>query len=201
MSLIILAGGNSTRVNSKPFLKLGDKTLIEIIINKINNIFNEIIIVTNEIEKYNSTNSIKNNLRIKVMSDIIKNKGPLSGIYSGLTFSKESYNFVLACDMPFVNINLIKYMKDITGFDAVVPKNNGYIEPLCAVYSKSCLPIIKNQLEKNELKIKKFIDKITVKYVGEDVIEKFDKGLCFFNVNTGEDFDEAKELYKNAQKN
>lgn len=190
-SVIVLAGGNSTRINNKPFLRLGDKTLIEYIVNRLNNSFNEIIIVTNEIKKYN-INSLKNNKKIKVISDVIKNKGPLGGIYSGLTYSSKEYNFVLASDMPFVNINLVKYMKNIIGFDAVVPKFNSYIEPLYAVYSKNCLPIIKSQLEKNNLKIKNFIDKINVKYIEEDVIKKFDDGLCFFNINTKEDLEKAK---------
>ena len=201
MSLIILAGGKSTRLNTdKAFLKFNDATIIENTINKLKNIFNEIIIVANNnLEKYN--NIIKNN-KITLTKDLIENKGPLGGIYTGLKTAKDDNNFILACDMPFININLIKYMSKFNGFDAVVPKNNKEIEPLYAIYNKKIIPIIEKQFKNNTLKIRDTIKKIKkVKYIGNKEIEKFDKDLmCFFNINNKEDLEKAKELIKNEER-
>ena len=179
-SAIVLSGGNSSRINAdKAFLELtGNKTIIENITKCLKDIFSEIIIVANNADDYRF-------LGYKVVPDLIKGKGPLGGIYTGLKAIKESNAFVLACDMPFVNIDLIRHMLKFNGFDAVVPRFDGYIEPLHAVYSKNMLPLIESQIEKNELKISETVKKIkNIKYVEKEEIEKFDKGrLCFFNIN------------------
>jgi len=191
MSLIILAGGNSTRLNrDKAFLELiENKTIIENIVNCLKDVFSEIVIVANNLEDYKF-------LGFKVVPDLVKGKGPLGGIYTGLKTSKEERNFVLACDMPFVNVDLVRYMLKFKDFDAVVPRFNGYTEPLHAVYSKNVLPMIENQIKKDELRINETIKKIKkIKYIEKEEIEKFDKAkLCFFNINDKNDFEEAKRI-------
>lgn len=193
MSLVLLAGGKSSRLNAekeKALLKLvGSETIIESIINCLKDIFDEIIIVTNNIDDYKF-------LGFKVVPDIVKGKGPLGGIYTGLKSSNEERNFVLGCDMPFVNAGLIKYMLKFKDPDIVIPRFNGYIEPLHAVYSKNILPTVETQLEKEELKISETIKKIKkIKYIKKEEIEKFDKSkLCFFNINNEKDLEEARRI-------
>lgn len=201
MSLILLAGGKSSRINTdKAFLKFKDETIIENTINALKNIFDEIIIVSNNnLEKYNSM--IKKYKNITLKADLIKNKGPLGGIYTGLKTAKDSNNFVLACDMPFINVDLIKYMLNFKDFDAVVPRIGNNVEPLYAMYNKNILPIIENQIKISELKIQETINKINnVRYIGKEEIEKFDKeGICFFNINNKEDLKIAGELIENKK--
>ncbi|KKR78828.1 MAG: putative molybdenum cofactor guanylyltransferase [Candidatus Nomurabacteria bacterium GW2011_GWA2_40_9] len=98
--------------------------------------------------------------------------------------------------MPFVNVDLVRYMLKFKDFDAVVPRFNGYTEPLHAVYSKNVLPMIENQIKKDELRINETIKKIKkIKYIEKEEIEKFDKAkLCFFNINDKNDFEEAKRI-------
>lgn len=191
MSLIILAGGNSTRLNrDKAFLELiENKTIIENIVSCLKGVFSEIIIVANNLEDYKF-------LGFNVVPDLVKGKGPLGGIYTGLKTSKEERNFALACDMPFVNVDLVRYMLKFKDFDAVVPRFNGYTEPLHAVYSKNILPVIENQLKNDELKINDAIKKIKkIRYIKKEEIEKFDKAkLCFFNINNEKDLEEAKRI-------
>ena len=191
MSLIILAGGNSTRLNrDKAFLELiENKTIIENIVNCLKGVFSEIIIVANNLEDYKF-------LELKVVPDLVRGKGPLGGIYTGLKTAEEERSFVLACDMPFVSVDLVRYMLKFKDFDAVVPRFNGYTEPLHAVYSKNVLPVIENQIKKDELRINETIKKIKkIKYIEKEEIEKFDKAkLCFFNINDKNDFEEAKRI-------
>lgn len=215
MSLIILAGGNSTRLNrDKAFLELiENKTIIENIVSCLRGVFSEIIIVANNLEDYKFlgfkvVDKVHNFTQLEkienflVVPDIVKGKGPLGGIYTGLKTSKDERNFALACDMPFVNIELVRYMLKFKEFDAVVPRFNGYTEPLHAVYSKKVLPIIENQLKNDELKINDTIKKIKkIKYIEKEEIEKFDKAkLCFFNINNEKDLEEAKRILNENSK-
>jgi len=86
--------------------------------------------------------------RSRVVTDIYPGRGALGGIYTGLAASSSQYNLVVACDMPFLNQALLRYMMGISaGFDLVVPRLGDMVEPLHAVYSKSCLVPIERMLK------------------------------------------------------
>lgn len=183
MTGIILAGGKSIRFGKdKVLLKIGKKTIIETIINKFESIFDETLIVTNNFALFDKLS----NYPINVTCDIIDNKGSLGGLYSGLVNSKSEYNFVVACDMPFLNVELIRYMKNnCNGFDITVPKLQTRYETLHAVYSKNCIKYIEKQLKNDNLKINAFFKYVKIKEVTVKTVKKFDKNLLsFFNVNT-----------------
>ena len=193
MVAIILSGGNNRRMlHNKAFLQMGQKSIIEREIEVLSTLFSRIIVVTNTPESHE-------HLRVNLVFDIIPGKGPLGGIYSGLMASKDKYNFVVSCDLPFLNAGLISYMIELTeGHDIVVPRLNGLVEPLHAIYSKHCLIPIKRQLDRNELKIQSFFGEVKVRYIRESEIKKYDpKGIAFFNVNTEEDLEKARLIAEN----
>jgi len=192
MAAIILSGGNSKRIScDKAFLKIHKKAIIEWEIEILLSIFTRIIIVTNSPEKYKY-------LKISLISDLIPGKGPLGGLYSGLTISEDQYNFVVSCDLPFLNARLISYMKGLVDqHDAIIPKRNGFLEPLHAIYSKDCLTSIKKHLDENDLRIQSFFDEVRVKHIQKTELERFDpEGMTFFNVNTEEDLKKARAIAK-----
>ncbi len=180
MTAIILAGGKSSRMGyDKAFIKVGGTVLIKRQLKLLKSFFKEIIIVTNTPHKYRLRG-------VKVIKDIIPGQGPLGGIYSGLVASSSTYNFVVACDMPFINLQLIKYMVSLKdNFDTVVPRiKNGY-EPLFAIYAKNCIPIIENALKENKLNVSTVFQKAKTIFISQREIEKFDKKLLFLaNINT-----------------
>ncbi len=191
VSGIILAGGKNTRIKTeKAFIQLGTKILIENIIGIFKKIFSEIIIVTNNPRSY-----LK--FKTKVVEDLIKNKGPLGGIFSGLCFSTNEQNFVVGCDMPFVNSDLVNYIiSKPKEFDVVIPEINGKVESLFARYSKNALPVIFSHLLKDELRIQDILSELNVLKISSKEIERFDpKHLSFFNINTAEDLKKAKDLF------
>ena len=193
MVAIILSGGNNRRMlHNKAFLQMGQKSIIEREIEVLSTFFSRIIVVTNTPENHE-------HLRVSLVSDVVPGKGPLGGIYSGLMASKDKYNFVVSCDLPFLNAGLISYMIELTeGHDIVVPRLNGLVEPLHAIYSKHCLIPIKRQLDRNELKIQSFFGEVKVRYIRESEIKKYDpKGIAFFNVNTEEDLGKARLIAEN----
>ncbi|MCQ9207012.1 MAG: molybdenum cofactor guanylyltransferase [Omnitrophica bacterium] len=182
MTGIILAGGESSRMGEeKFFIPFSGKPLIEYTIDKLSGIFKSLIIVTKEPHLYQKYG-------IRAYVDIMKGRGPLGGIHAGLFYSDTAYNFVCACDMPFLNTGLIGFMAlMIEGYDVVIPKKNGRFEPLCAVYSKACVEPIKNSLLIGNLKMTDFLKDVKVRTVGDEEIAAFDRiGHSFANINTPE---------------
>jgi len=193
---IILAGGNSSRISTpKAFIQIGDKSIIELIVAKLTNVFQKIVIVTNSRPEYR--NVCSQYKQIELISDVIIGKGPLGGIYSGLLKNYDmEYNFVIGCDMPFLNVNLIRYMvNNVNGYDVVIPKINGFIEPLHAIYSTSCLPVIKAQLDCNNLALRSILKNTArVKFIEQAEIEEFCRNPeeSFFNINNDKDLEIVK---------
>ena len=132
----------------------------------------------------------------RVAIDIYPDAGSLGGIFTGLTAADGDWGMVVACDMPFLNLELIRHMLTLRdGYEAVVPLVEGRPEPTHALYSKTCLPFIEARLQANDLKIARFFDQVKVNYLSQADVEKRDPGLLsFFNLNTPEDLDRALSL-------
>ena len=193
MTGIVLVGGKSQRMGEKKTsLKIGRKQVMELILEKLRIVFDNVLII-------GSSNFTYPLSQLKVLSDTIPGKGPLGGIYTGLTSSKSEYNFFCACDMPFLNVDLLEFMiSEMDGSDAVIPMVRGFVEPLHAIYSKRCLPAIKNCLRSEDLKIKSFFSEIKCKYVPEKKIRKYDPFLLsFLNLNTPQTVELARNLLPN----
>ncbi|MBN1410862.1 MAG: molybdenum cofactor guanylyltransferase [Spirochaetales bacterium] len=197
MTGIILAGGSSSRMEArdKHLLKLNGKTILDITLGKMKTIFPEVILVTShdglpEYKTVSETGTI-------VVEDILPGKNALGGIYTGLWNARFDSCFVTACDMPFLNIDLIRHIINIHGeYDITIPVLNGKFEPLHAVYSKNCLDTIRRQIEDGNLKIFHYLRKMKINEIGEDRLRRYDPDLLsFFNVNTKADFEKAGDLY------
>lgn len=194
MTAIILSGGKASRMDGqdKAFLKIDNEPIISAQLRALKKLFKKIIIVTNLPEKYGAIKGVK------VISDIVAHQGSLGGIYSGLMASTSFYNFVVACDMPYIDTSLIEYMyKKSSGYDAVVPKINKRYEPLYCFYSRNCLKFIGKLLDKKMFKINKLFSRIKVKEIVRGEIKQFALGAKIFtNINTKEDL---KKLYADRQ--
>lgn len=188
MAAIILSGGNNRRIGrDKAFLEVDHRTIIEREIEVLSRVFSRIIVVTNSPAKYA-------HLDVDLASDIVPGKGPLGGIYTGLTVSGDRCNFVVGCDLPFLNAGLIDYMKGlIDQYDVIVPKIGHFMETLYAFYSRECLESIEELIEKGDLRIRSFFNEVRVRHIDKSEIDKFDpEGIAFFNVNTEEKLASAR---------
>jgi molybdopterin-guanine dinucleotide biosynthesis protein A len=193
MTGVILAGGKSSRLGrSKALQIIGAKTLVQWVIDHLAILSSEIIIVT----AYGEPIPHSSNVRIKVVADVQPGKGPLVGLYSGLMASSGAHAVVVGCDTPFLSTRLLEYMVQARStLDAVIPRLNNKLEPLCAVYSKTCLHPIRKLLESDELSVLKLFDMIEVRYVEADEIDMFDPDhLSFFNINSEGDLERARRL-------
>jgi molybdopterin-guanine dinucleotide biosynthesis protein A len=198
ISCIILAGGKSTRLGHDKVLEtLGNTSLLEQVISRIDPLSKEIIVVT---AKERTFTQLASRPKVKIVSDILPGQGSLGGIYTGLVKSDSFYNLVVAADMPFVNTALLKYMIGICeGFDFVLPRVNGLFEPLHAIYSKNCIKPIESILNEGKKVIVELFNHVKVKYVEADEVDKFDpQHLSFFNINTKEELETAKKIAAGA---
>lgn len=198
MSGIILAGGLSSRMKgaNKPLMEFGDTTMIGRIVDSLKSVFSEVLIVTKDEELYQ-------NYDAEIVLDKFEHQGPLSGIHAGLEASKTEKNFIVSCDMPFLNLNLIRYMLNQSVEDILVPRIGDHLEPLHAVYSKQCLPKIEEAVRREKFKIIEFWewDNVDVKYIEQTEVEKFDPNLyTFFNINTRKDYRQALKILTKINK-
>jgi molybdopterin-guanine dinucleotide biosynthesis protein A len=190
MTSIVLAGGKSLRLGrSKCLETINGKSLIERVTERLKSVSRQILIVTSREQL-----DLPVTGEAEVVVDLYPDKGPLMGIYIGLLDAESSHSLVVACDMPFLNIELLRYMVELSpSFDAVVPRlGEGKVEPLHAVYSRSCLGSMKTLLEHNQLEVTRLLNKVRVRYVEQAECQRFDpKLLSFFNINYQSDLDRA----------
>jgi molybdopterin-guanine dinucleotide biosynthesis protein A len=189
MAGIVLAGGENQRMGTdKAFLKIDGIPIIEHILRALTSIFDKIIIVTNTPQLYTAYDAM-------VVTDAYDKRGPLTGIYSGLLNTTDEYNFVVACDMPFLKAGLIAYMMgQAAGFDIVVPRIGELLEPLHAVYCRGLLPVIENRIQGDNLQIRGIFGetRVRVRYITEVEIDRHDqKRRSFMNLNTPGEYKEA----------
>ncbi len=190
---VILAGGRNKRFGeNKALMTIGGQSMIERVIERLTPLTKRFLVVTApDLPDFPVTG------RAEIIADLYPGLGPLGGIYTGLQASESPLNIVVACDMPFLNTELLDYMLGLSPeVDVVVPKlENGMVEPLHAIYSRSCLTKMKELLENNQLGVAPFLDNVRVRYVLPGESRKLDPELrSFFNINYQSDLDRAIAL-------
>ena len=179
-SAVIFAGGKSSRMGTdKGFVSYNNKTFIEHIITAIQPLVDEIIIISNH-ENYDQ-------FGLKRYDDLIKNAGPLAGIYTGLHYSKTENNLVVSCDVPLINTEVLqKLIEQINSKPEVIQlQSNDKNMPLIAIYKKNCEAIFLEELKLDQRKVQKAIKKCKVQTVVIDSV--LDKHTT--NINTKNDLE------------
>jgi molybdopterin-guanine dinucleotide biosynthesis protein A len=171
--------------SNKALLKMNDTALIEIVYRTLSVLFHEVIIVTNTPEEYSF-------IPCRKVADIYPGAGSIAGLHAGLAASGTERIFVSACDMPYLNPDVIRLLCDYARkADAVVPVNSeGLREPLHAVYATSILDEIRRAIERDDKSILNLLDRIRTTLVTDETlcaIPGAEKSFC--NVNTPEEYE------------
>jgi len=176
---------------NKAFIKVDGLPIIKRIYDLFKELFQEVIIVTNQKEIFRNFDST-------IYEDLLPNKGVLGGLYTGIFFSTYHYAFCVACDMPFVKKALVQYLiKNIGDEDVIVPRTRDGLQPLHAIYSKNCLGAIERSIEEGKFKIVDFYNMVKVKIVEENNFVSLDPlRESFINVNTPEELFSLKRHRK-----
>jgi molybdopterin-guanine dinucleotide biosynthesis protein A len=179
VSGLILAGGESSRYGkNKALVNINGIPLIQRVSRVMQSLFQEVILITNTPDEYSF-------LKLPMYEDLIKGLGPMGGLFTGLTRMANDAGFLVGCDMPFLNRKLIRHIVEIRDdCDVIVPRISGMMEPLHALYSKGCLSAIRKLIDSRKYQIFQFFSEVSVKYVDEGFIRRFDPEIrCFYNIN------------------
>ncbi len=183
VSGVILVGGKSRRYGqNKALVNINGIPLIKRVLGVLENLFPSIILITNTPDTYSFLN-------LPMFEDRIKGLGPLGGIFTGLNVISEKAAFFVACDMPFLNPDLIRYQAMVRqGYDVVVPTFSGKFEALHALYTQNCLPEIEQMIHAGVYQTIQLYPSVSVRYVEEVEIRRFDPALkSFSNINKPEE--------------
>lgn len=186
VSIVIQAGGQSSRMGvDKGLVELCGRTMIENIIERLQLFADEMLITSNQPRKYGK-------FGIRVFPDVYKDYGALAGLHTALSYASNELVFVIACDLPFVNRNLFKFMKNIfeaKSVDVVIPRTENGFEPFYAFYRKStCLPLVTEAIKSEKKRLISWHENAIVHPVYETELRTFDPTLnSFLNINTPEE--------------
>ena len=184
----------------KAFAKIHGNYIIEIIYEKLSLCFDSVKLCADSIDRLSM-------FGIETIVDQApggakSGAGPALGIYSALSQASSYYVFVTACDMPLIDVDHIRYMKQLlaqceTKPDALVPMCGGYIEPLYSFYSINMINRFREELEMGQNKLHNILDRCNVLYFDEADSRSFDPELSMFlNINTKEDLEKVSWLMK-----
>jgi molybdenum cofactor guanylyltransferase len=204
LSLLILAGGKSSRMGQdKAWLMLDGRPLVMHVIDRVLPLADEVIISTNQPDPFEAwlPGLI---VPARTVADRYRGAGPLAGLHAGLLVARCDLVLALAADMPFVNPKLIDYLARLAmdaDVDAVVPRVSNPetrqtgLEPLHAIYRKSCLPAIDASLSAGQRRVVSFLERVRLRVVSPDEILPHDPLLrSFANVNTPQEWSDAQRL-------
>lgn len=191
VSAILVAGGRSRRLGrDKRFIEIGGQTLFDRSLATLESLFSEVIVVVAEkSQHFNAQGAL-------LVSDLIPDRGSLGGLYTGLSHATHPRAFAIACDMPFLNPSVIRYLVELASqADVVMPKLTTGLQPMHAVYATRCVPLLEEMARTNRLRIHELAENPTlaVRLVPEADLVQFDPDLrSFHNINTPEDLERAR---------
>jgi len=180
---IVLAGGNSTRMGcDKASLPWNGSDMLNSVLYALAPACSRLIVVSNLPREIAIP-------EVTVVGDYYLSCGPLGGIHAGLSASSGDYNFVVACDMPYVNSQAVSFMAAAAaGYDAAVPFIDGHFHPLHAVYHRHCLGVITKMLEQGRYRIADFYPEVKLRLVSAAELSQFEPDCGMLrNLNKPED--------------
>ncbi len=178
---VILVGGKGRRLGKdKTKLSINGKRILERTFFILERVFaiEPLLVGDKRINGFNTIN------------DVVKDAGPLGGLYTAFLNTKGQFVFLTACDMPFINEQLLVYMCSNLdeSVEIYIPRIGSYIEPLFAFYNRRLFTKVKQNLELKKFPLRLLLRDSKVQYLKESEIVRFDRELTtFFNVNTKED--------------
>ena len=189
---VILSGGLAKRFDGteKALLRIGQDRILDKIYSIFRELFDDMILVTNTPLQFTEWD-------LNIVTDLFDIRSSLTGIHAGLFYAANPYVFFSACDAPFLKREIVETVLEgiDDNIDIVIPETSAGREPLCAAYSKRCLSIAEQHLNKQKLKIQLAFRKCRIKTISEKKLrEKDPELLSFFNINTPEDLKRAQEM-------
>ncbi len=162
--------------------------LIERIFNTARTIFDDIMIVSNNAVWLEGR-------QVPTVKDVIPVSGSMTGVVSALLAARTPYVFVLGCDMPFLRPDAIRFMmENAHGEDIIIPQTGIWLEPMHAIYNRTCISPMLSSIQRNMMKIRGILPYVSVKTIEPNDLFFMDGVSVFTNVNTEEDLQRAEKI-------
>lgn len=196
ITLVVQAGGESSRMGQDkalaPFLGV---PLIQRVLTRVSHLADQVVVTTNNPAAYEF-------LEVPLVRDLLPGRGALGGLYTALDAASNPIVMVVACDMPFVNPDLLiaaHALLEKTRADAVIPQTRGGSEPFHAVYRRdTCLTALQAAIQADKWRVNSWFGAVKIRYMSETEIRALDpNGLAFWNVNTPAEFLQAERIALN----
>lgn len=195
VSGIILAGGHSRRLGmDKAFLPWEGRTLIEHVMETLRPVVDEVLVVVKDVRRFRHLDGT-------IVADRVPDAHALGGLYTGLRLARHARCFVCACDAPFLNPRLIRFLAEqAPQDDLVIPQTARGLQPLHAVYAKTVLPVIEEQLRIRQWDLKALVPRVRAHIVSAERLCQCDpEDRSFFNLNTLADYMTALGIAEGAR--
>ncbi len=206
-SAAILVGGAATRMGGEPkaLLQVGGQSILDWLREVLVPRFAEVLLVAKKPQPYQnlcgadaSGPSGAGGTGLRLVLDALPDCSSLTGIHTALANVRTEHVFLTACDTPFLQPQLVEALNAHLRpeDDVTLPlKPDGYFEPLCAFYSRRCLPHISAQLARGDHKITRFFDRVRVNPLPVETLLQADPALLSFkNANTPEELRALREI-------
>jgi molybdopterin-guanine dinucleotide biosynthesis protein A len=189
---IVLAGGRGSRLGgvNKALLEIGGSTTLERTLAVVADVAEETILVVND-------DSLAGTPSVRFVRDPEPHAGVLPALLAALEAATQPLAALVACDMPFLNGPLLRWLVDRSAeFDVVIPTVGDQLQPMHAIYRRdACRAAIAAALARGDRRMISFLDAVQVCRVAEDELRRLDPELrSFFNINTAEDLAEARRM-------
>jgi molybdopterin-guanine dinucleotide biosynthesis protein A len=196
VSIAVQAGGRSSRMGQdKALISLGGKRLIEHVIDRLQDLSDDLFITTNQPQALEDLN-------LRLVPDQIPGQGAIFGLQTALKAARYEHVLVVACDMPFIQRKLIEHLLSLVDHaDVIIPELEGNLEPMLAVYrSTTCLAALERALEEHKQRMISFFPLVNVMPIKTELIKELDPDrLSFFNINTAEDVLRAERILQQSR--
>jgi molybdopterin-guanine dinucleotide biosynthesis protein A len=195
LTVSIQSGGASNRMGQdKALMPFLGKPLINRVLERVRYLADEVLVTTNRPTEYAF-------LGVPLFIDVIKDRGALGGLYTALSVAKYPYVAVVACDMPFVNPDILAHCHHLLAekdIDAVIPRTEHGLEPFHAVYRRlTCLPAVNSALQSGKWRLISWLPEVKTYELSQEEIQPLDPdGIAFWNINTPQEFLQAEQLIK-----
>jgi molybdopterin-guanine dinucleotide biosynthesis protein A len=199
LSAAVLAGGASRRMGrDKALMTLDGRTLLDRAVAAVASLAGDTFVVGDRASYHQ--------FGVPVVADLFPGAGPLGGIATALRHARHEHVLVVACDMPFLSLPLLRAMAaQPRDYDVLVPVIGGSpnrlrtastYETLHAIYERSILPALELRIARGELQVAAALAGLVVRELPEAWLREYDPALrSFVNANRPDDWEAAKALF------
>ena len=191
---VVLAGGRSRRLGlDKALVRFGGVPLLRIVVERVAQVCREVVVAVDRPDRYEGLG-----LPARLVADESPGLGPLSGLQVGLRTCRTEHVLVAACDLPFLNVELLRHMARLPrSYQALVPWRDGRWQPLHAIYARSCLEAVDAMAAGGGGSMQELLGRLNVRRLDEEEMDRLDPdGLSLVNLNERSDLDRARGLWK-----